>query len=350
VLLLAHYPSRFAGTKYRLTMWGDRLRRQGHEVALALPMADRHSTRLSNDWSLRARAEFHLRMLAARTRTVFGAGGIDVAVLHMSDLPFWEFGTPFVARALRRLTGRVLLDLDDLPTVAGEAEVRPRVRALVETVDGLILGNREIAKHLPPRPSWFVPTCIEPAEWPVPDRTGREGPPLLGWVGTPGNLRNLEPLAPALAAVCGKHGARVRVVCSVEPHLPGVPTEFVRWSAEREVEDLLPLDIGIAPLLDGPRQRCKCGLKALQYMAAGVPVVASPVGALSDIVSKDVGVLASTPGEWEDALDRLCGDRAARIAMGTRARRAAEQRWSFDAHDAAFADALRGVGATSPPA
>ena len=341
---MAQYPSRFAGTKYRLTKWGDRLRAAGHEVRLALPMADAHSERLSNDWSLGARAEYHLRLLAARTASVWGSGGFDVAVIHMNSMPFWEYGDPFIATALKKMVGRVLLDLDDLPVFAGEGEVRPKIRDLASIVDGLIVGNWQILPHLPTRPAWFVPTCIDPDEWPVPDRSGGNGPPLLGWVGTPGNLRNLEPLAPALAEVCRKHGARVRIICSRPPELPGVPMEFVRWTAEREVEDLLPVDIGLAPLEDGPAQRCKCGLKALQYMAAGAPVIASPVGALREIVEDTGGgILADTPDEWRGALDRLLSDPAGRRSMGAAGRRRVEESYSFAVHEPDFMTAIRGL-------
>ncbi len=349
VLLVAQYPGPFAGTKYRLGVWAERLRLAGHEAVIALPMADAHAERLTNDWSLRARAEWHLRLLAARTGTLHRATGFHAAVLHMNDLPFWDYGPPWWAAALRRRVGRLLLDLDDLPLGPRDETLRPRARVLGRTVDGLVLGNRLLLEHYPERPAWIVPTCVDPGEWPVPDRATRAGAPLLGWVGTPGNLPNLEAVAPALAEVCRRHGARVRVVCSRPPELPGVPVEFVPWSADREVADLLPMDIGLAPLLDGPKQRCKCGLKALQSMAAGMPVVASPVGVLPDIVRHgETGFVADTVEEWTAALDRLCAHRDLRLRMGAAGRRAVEERWAFAVHEATFVQALRGLEPERP--
>jgi hypothetical protein len=341
VLFLAQYRARFAGTKYRLAMWADRLRALGHTARIDLPVPEPVAGRLA-PWRLANRAEFHLRLLGSRLRSVLSATAFDVAVVHMNDLPFWEYGVPFVARELRRRVPRVLLDLDDLPVVGGEQEVRPRARALAEAVDGLILGNPEIARHLPDRPWSHVPTCVEPAEWPVTDRAARTGPPLLGWVGTEGNLRYLRPIAPALATVCREEGVRLRVVCSTPPDLPGVPMEFVLWSAEREVEDLLPVDIGLAPLADCPAERCKCGLKAIQHMAAGAAVVASPVGALREIVRPgETGFFAGEIAEWTEALRRLIRDRALLAAMGRAGRRAVETCWSFASREPAFLAALR---------
>lgn len=349
VLMVANYPGQFTGTKYRLRMWAERLERRGFEVEIALTMADRNSMRLANDWSVRARTEFHLRMLPGRLATVGRAEQFDAVVIHINDLPFWNYGPPFVATALGRLAGRVILDLDDLPKVDGH-ELHPKHLALERQVDGLILGNGLLRDHYSERPWWYVPTCVEPAEWDVPDRAAREGPPVLGWVGTNGNLPNLGPIIPALAETCRRHGTKLRIVCSEPARLPGVPEEFVRWSAQREQSDLYPIDIGLAPLNDGLQERNKCGLKAIQYMAAGAPVVASPVGQLTNIVEDgETGFLASTTEEWVGVLDRLISDRELRLRLGANARSHVEERWSFAAHETTFENALRGVPPEGTP-
>ena len=344
VLMVAMYPGQFTGTKYRLRTWAERLERRGFETELVLAMPDRHSMRLVGDWSLRARAEFHLRLLRGRLDAIGRASRFHAAVIHMNDLPYWNHGPPFVGAALRRLAGRVLLDLDDLQRVTETGRLLPKAQALGSLVDGLILGNPLLRDHYPDAPWWYVPTCVEPTEWEVPDRGARSGRPLLGWVGTDGNLRNLEPIAPALAEVCRRHGTRVRIVCSEPAGLPGVPEEFVKWTARGEQSDLEPIDIGLAPLVDGLQQRHKCGLKAIQYMASGAPVVASPVGQLTSIVEHErSGMLASTNDEWTAALDRLLSDRELRLRLGADARRRVEECWSFSAHEPSFEDALRGV-------
>ncbi|MGI8863615.1 MAG: glycosyltransferase family 4 protein [Solirubrobacteraceae bacterium] len=351
VLMLATYPEQFTGTKYRLRMWAKRFESRGFTIDVAPTMYDRHSIRLSNDWSAGARSEFHLRMLLGRLRALQHASAYHTVVIHVNDLPFWDVGPPFVAQSLRRLAGRVVLDLDDLPLVSQQKELNAKARALGGAVDGLIVGNRSLPEKYPGRPWWFVPTCVEPAEWQVPDRSSRTGPPLLGWVGTAGNLRNLEPLSAMLAELCRRHGTKVRIVCSEPARLPGVPEEFVQWSAPREQADVMPLDIGLAPLLDAPKQRYTCGLKALQYMAAGLPVVASPVGAFPSIVrDAQTGLLASTPEEWFHALDRLLTDPGLRLRMGAEGRRDVENRWSFAVHERTFEHGLRGVRPEKQPA
>ncbi len=344
VLLLAQQPASHAGTRHRLDGWARRLRREGHDVELSLPVAGPRGERLFREWSRGARLEYHARMLGARSAAVSRAPRFDVAVVHMNDLPQWEYGEPWVAAALRRSAGRLLVDLDDLPIVRGAAEPSARALRLVDLADGLVVGSRELARRFAPRPRWLVPTCVEPSEWPVPDRAARSGPRVVGWIGTSGQLGPLEALAPVLADACRRHGARVRVVCDRRPALPEVDVEYVPWIGGREAEHLAAIDVGLAPLAADPVSRCKCGLKAIQSMAVGAPVVASPVGALSAVVVHgESGFHARSADEWSVALDHLLGDRELRLRMGAAARTAVEMRWSYDAHAPAFESALRGV-------
>jgi glycosyltransferase involved in cell wall biosynthesis len=344
VLMLASQPAAHAATRHRLALWAERLRREGHAVETFHPVEGDEGERLFRWETPSDRARYHAASLASRRRAVAAAPSFDVAVIHMSDVPAWEYGRPFVAEALVRTAGRVLLDLDDLPVVRGESAPGPRARRLAEVADGLVLGNRELASWFPGRPSWIVPTCVDVDAWPARDPAARSGPPLLGWIGTAGRLASLAALAPVLAAACSKHGARVRVICDAAPDLPGVPVEFVPWRAGREPEDLADVDVGLAPLEDSPPSRCKCGLKAIEHAASASPVVASPVGALREIVVHgETGLLASSQEEWACALDALLGDPGRRARMGATARAMAAARWSPAAHAETFEQALRGA-------
>jgi glycosyltransferase involved in cell wall biosynthesis len=286
VLMVAHYPPSNAGTRHRLLGFVEPLRARGHTVDVAFPTQSARGERLHREWTRAARTEYHLRLLARRCLAVHRAHRYHAVLLHLSDLPHWEYGAPFVARALARRAGRLVLDLDDLPVVRGASEPAPRARAVVAAAHGLTLGNSWLRAAFPERPAWRVPTCVDPGAWSVPDRSTRPLPPVLGWIGTSGNLPALESLSPALAGVQRETGARVHVVCDRPPSLPGVEFRFVPWTLPAETAAVLEFDVGLAPLDDGPMQRAKCGLKALQYMAAALPVVASPVGVLTEMVQE----------------------------------------------------------------
>jgi glycosyltransferase involved in cell wall biosynthesis len=173
--------------------------------------------------------------------------------------------------------------------------------------------------------------------------------PRIGWIGSRASLRYLAALAAPLRAACARvPGARLVQVCNDFLDLPGVPTEKVLWSAEREAGDLLGFDVGLMPIDDRPFSRGKCGLKILQYQAAGVPLVCSPVGANLEIVEEGVsGLFASGEGEWTQAIVRLLTDRESgrRLAAAGRAR--VEAVYSADRIGARLADALASLPAAA---
>jgi len=120
--------------------------------------------------------------------------------------------------------------------------------------------------------------------------------------------------------------------------------EVVPWRAETEVQDLAELDIGMMPLPDGDWERGKCGLKALQYMALGVPAVVSPVGVNTTIViHEENGLLAGSETEWEAALERLLLDAELRRRLGAAGRDCVERAYSARVHAPRVAEIFRRV-------
>ena len=121
-------------------------------------------------------------------------------------------------------------------------------------------------------------------------------------------------------------------MCDVRPvflHVPDGRWSFLPWTAARESDALREMDAGLMPLPDTEWARGKCAFKLIQYMACGVPVVASPVGANVDVVNNGNGLLADSVGDWLDALRRLRDDPALRQSFGTTARQTVEQLYSL---------------------
>ena len=143
-----------------------------------------------------------------------------------------------------------------------------------------------------------------------------KAPFTIGWMGSPSTAHYLVNIAPALDRFCRRH-ARVVLVGSGSIGLPGVPVEVREWDEARETSDLLEFDVGLMPLADDPWSRGKCGFKLIQYMASGVPLIASPVGVNRDLVKPGInGFFASEPQQWEDALERLVKDRVLCGSLG----------------------------------
>jgi glycosyltransferase involved in cell wall biosynthesis len=209
-----------------------------------------------------------------------------------------------------------------------------RFRALVRAAEAVIAGNAYLAEHATAagaRAAWVIPTCVDVNRYPV-ARHERDGADLV-WVGSSSTLRGLEVIAPLLNSV-GAQVPRVRLklICDRFIHLPSLPVVETPWSEATDAAEIASADIGISWVPDDPWSRGKCGLKVLQYMAAGLPVVTNPVGVHPEMVRHgENGFLASGEADWVQAIHTLAGDPSLRREMGSAGRKLVTERYSVDA-------------------
>ncbi len=158
---------------------------------------------------------------------------------------------------------------------------------------------------------------------------------VIGWIGSPSTQGYVVDIKDALEAVCDKTGARLMLVGAtkeVKDQLSGIPVDVVPWSEDTEAKSIAKMNVGIMPLVDGPWEKGKCGYKLIQYMASGVPVVASPVGVnVGIVIESGAGYLAGSSVEWEDALLALLGSDQCRYASGRAGRAAVYETYSLRA-------------------
>lgn len=148
----------------------------------------------------------------------------------------------------------------------------------------------------------------------------------------------MQAIAPLLEDI-GRNvpGLNLKLVCDHFLHLHHLPVLPVTWTETSEAEEIARADIGISWIPDDSWSRGKCGLKVLQYMAAGLPVIANPVGVQVEMVRHgETGYLARTPEEWIAAVRRLSDDTELRRRMGRAGRRLVETRYSVAAGAASW--------------
>ena len=242
---------------------------------------------------------------------------------------------------VRRRARRIVYDFDDAiyfgkpDRPGGEPDRSPRrVRKFDATcaiADLVTAGNATLASAARRRAHRveIVPTGIDLAGYPA--RVPRKGASRIAWIGLPGNLPYLARVEEALCRLAQRRpGLRLVVVSERAPASYAAPIEFVPWSRDTEAAVLADCDVGIMPLDDDDWTRGKGGFKLLQYMAAGLPTVASPVGVNTEItVDGETGYLASTTGEWEDRIERLLGDAGLRERQGLAGRRRVEENYAM---------------------
>ncbi len=190
----------------------------------------------------------------------------------------------------------------------------------------------------------MVPTSIELDKYPEQPELADTSRFVVSWSGSISTLAHFEHARDALERLAKKRALTVKVICNEPPARPiaGAENEFIPWTAKGEAEALAASHAGFMPLPDTEYTRGKCGLKALQYMAVGRPVVIAPVGMNRELVtSGQNGFLASTTDEWVDAFEKLASDRDLRLRLGAAGRRTVEQRYASTVVAAQVAQAVR---------
>ena len=194
--------------------------------------------------------------------------------------------------------------------------------ALIRGAALVVAGNEYLAgfaRRAGAKNVEIVPTVIDlnryslPVEYPVIDKSA---PLRIGWIGQRSTASFLLPYKQLFERISSTGMARF-VAIGIDASSLGLPMKSVPWSEQTEVACIADCDVGIMPLLDGAFERGKCGYKLIQYMACGLPVVASPVGVNRQIVQHGVnGFLTDTLEQWEQALQTLAADADLRRRMG----------------------------------
>ena len=260
--------------------------------------------------------------------------------------------------ALVRRSARVLLfDVDDAvyardsndPRPADDPLRRRRFRRLVHLADATLAGSTHLHEQAirctSPDRVHRIPTCVDVGRYVPAVHDRPAGTARLVWIGSRSTMASLvEAQACLSAASAAVPGATMSVICDARPELTGIPLRSIAWSEASEAGEIAAADIGIAWLPDHPWSLGKCGLKVLQYMAAGLPVVANARGVHREMIEHGVtGFLASTPDEWRTAVMALAASPTLRRRMGAAARARVNRYWSVQAWGPRLASLLTSV-------
>ena len=195
----------------------------------------------------------------------------------------------------------------------------------------------------------LIPSAVDLAFYPSETASSRIG--LWGralrvvWIGSPSTVKYLDLVSGPLQALASRFAVELKVIGAEAPTWAGVAAVSIPWSVDSEADDIAACDIGIMPLVDSPWERGKCGYKLIQYMACGLPVIASPVGANVEIVSEGSdGMLAANDEQWQSALLALAENAVLRREMGVRGRAKVEALYSVQAIAPRMARLLREAG------
>ena len=318
-------------SRYRIYQYIPYLREAGIEVTVA-PLFKEGWFRIlelrSGSLRVAAKTLYALMRLFVRIKDILRVGKYDLYCFEHQAFPYVP---AFLEWFAQKLNSNMLLEFDDaifLTPLHGK-----KMPHLIKMSKHVIVGNnflRDYVLQFNPKVT-VIPTVVDTDRYKPTKSYRSHGKVNIGWVGLAYNLPYVQKLEETLQKLKKEIGDfKFTVICSKGLALDRVEVVFKQWSYDNEAKDIRNLDIGIMPLVDDEWAKGKCGLKLLQYMACGVPVVASPVGVNREIINDgENGFLAATDEEWFKNLSLLACNEALRRRLGQKGRETVEKHYSL---------------------
>lgn len=342
VLALSPIPEEGAGCRFRVSQYIPYLRDAGFDITVSPFYSREYFAIVYRPGNYLRKATGLIGLTLRRINELFSLTQYDLVLLYREAIPI---GPPFIERWIRRMGIPIVYDFDDAIFLPAVSEANrafsflknpKRAAQILRLSDQVSVGNSFLAEYARQFNDHVtvIPTAVDTNRFvprtAVPTVEGRKL--VVGWIGSPTTFTYLEGIKDVLAEVSARHPFTLKVSGAGRAvDFPGVDVQVVPWSMAEEVTLFNTCDIGVYPLTDDDWSRGKCGFKAIQCMACGVPVVAAAVGVNREIITHGVdSMLAGTRQDWIDHLVRLLTDHDLRQRMAVAGRRTIQTRYSLD--------------------
>lgn len=278
-----------------------------------------------------------LRGFVNRIKALPELKNYDAAYIHQYVTPF---GGYFFEKMYRRRLKKLIFDLEDNrlagANIKGVAQIlrgTQKTRFLVETADHVItsspLLNDKCLEINRQKQCTYISSSIDTDRFVPANSYSNDQKVTIGWTGTFSTRPYLDLLRPVFVELKKHRDFKLIVIGDFDYEFPEIDLEVIRWTAENEVRDLQRFDIGVYPLTMDDWVMGKSGLKAIQYMAFGLPSVSTDISTVQQFVRDgENGLLVKTNEDWVEALVKLIDSPALRKSIGEKARQTVLERFS----------------------
>jgi glycosyltransferase involved in cell wall biosynthesis len=338
ILAIATNPETAASTRFRVLQWRPYLEQEGFSISLDSFFTPAAAEVIYQPGRRICKVGYFLAGAARRFLNLTRASRIaDMIFIHREAFPL---GLKLFFKKLEKFYGPIVYDYDDamfLPQRDGRGilarlEDVKTPKEVMRLSDVVLAGNQflvDYACQYAERAILF-PTCVDTGKFRPLEHSRSSDRCVVGWIGSHSTTKYLQSLLPILEGVSAECQFTFYVVGSpTSLRAPGLKVTQVPWVLEREVEDFQRCDVGVYPLWHDAWARGKCGFKAIQFMACGVPVVAASVGVNREIIQDGVnGFLAASEKEWYEKLSLLIKNPGLRKELGMAGRKTVVERYS----------------------
>jgi len=343
ILVLCPYPEGVAaGQRLKYEQYIPDWRNQGYTVTVS------HFSDLAFWNVLYKPKNIHLKMLGAirgylrRIYDLIRVRSFDLVYIFMWVTPR---GTTFFERIVRLLSRRIIYDFDDsiflenckqpsaLSMIVNLLKSGNRCRYLIKNSDQVVISSpfhEGYCKDLNKRKACvYIPCSLDTDRFIPSGEVLRHKKITIGWTGTFGSVPYLNLLKNVFMQLSEVCEYKLRIIGNFDYNLPGIDLEVIQWTKENEIEDLRVIDIGIYPLVKDEWTLGKGALKAMQYMAMGIPCVATNHGTTAKVIKHlHNGWLVDNDNEWLIALQTLINDSKERKRLGESGRETVVKNYS----------------------
>jgi glycosyltransferase involved in cell wall biosynthesis len=328
------------GQRFRIEQWDPILRKDGVEITYAPFETPELRSVLHTGGGVLAKINAVTRNMRRRRAELTSAKDYDLVYLFREAA---LLGPPWFERKIARSGVPIVFDFDDAIFHSYKSPSNGYLSYL--KMPGKTAEICRLSAHIMPGNQYLadysrnynnnvtiIPTTIDTDKYEYIEPSGDPDTLTIGWSGSFSTIQHLDTIRDILRELAKTEKFRLRVIGTPSYDLPGVETDAVQWKSETELDDLGQIDIGLMPLPDDDWSKGKCGLKALQYMALGIPSICSPVGVNSTIINDGVnGFIADSKVEWVEKLKSMIHSVELRRKLGVAGRNTVVEKYSAKA-------------------
>ncbi|MFH1093827.1 MAG: glycosyltransferase family 4 protein [Candidatus Omnitrophota bacterium] len=328
-------------SRYRVYQYLDYLKAQGIECVISPGVKKNHYLKVYSEKNSLRKFAALVRVFFKRLIDAMRAPGYDIVFIQREIFPQIF---PVIEKIIMKLNKNVIFDFDDaiflIPSQRDsfiyKFRFKNNIREIIKGSRHVIAGNAylgEYAGRFSPNVC-VIPTCVDTDKFYIKKKLINDNDQtVVGWIGTEHSLFYLKNIEDVFKQLSKKFNICLHIIGGKDFAIQGVKVVNKKWDINTEVADLHELDIGVAPLHDDGWGKGKCGLKALQYMSCGIPVVCSNAGVYKDIIIDGKnGFLVSSKKEWIEKLTALIDDKNLRKSVAQEARNIIEEKYSLKAN------------------
>lgn len=348
VLILCPYPEDVAPSqRLKFEQYYDAFRDAGYELTIS-PFISRSFWKIIyRKGHLFQKFIYTIAGYFRRIGDLFRIRKYDLVYVHLWVTPL---GPAIFERMVRSMAKKIIFDIDDLVYLK---DIKSRATPLITRLKGadkpIYLMKKsdhvitctpyldEFVRKLNSNTTDISSTVDTEAYKARVDYNIRESKPVIGWSGSHSTSKYLHLLDPVLLDLRKHTDFKLVVIGDKDFSIPGIDVEAIAWTKEMELPTISRFDIGLYPLPDEEWVYGKSGLKAIQYMAMGIPTIATAIGSNFRVIENDEsGFLVNTPNEWLNSIKLLLENKELRKRIGENARKRVEDRFSIAANKSTY--------------